>query len=248
MEKKKYTQEDIKKFKDYLSDIQTEIENGNNHPFEDKELLKNIKETLITWKVYNNLGKAISDLWTNRDFVKIMTGFEDWKTFHQESFKKSVKSLKYIFKRHHTPIPHDWERVFFDWYLLKHPDLEKTPLHLIPPIDETEIFNWAKEYSENFTFQSLEKVEAYKNLPHVLCLLDDLGILDLIEEKFKTKHYKGKARETDKAKLISTILGIEDPQKIRYAIKNSDYLSDKAKQNAVNTLKTLGLEPSKFSD
>jgi hypothetical protein len=92
-----------------------------------------------------------------------------------------------------------------------------------------------------------EKVEAYTNLPHALCILYDLGILDLIEKKFSDKHYKGKARETDKAKLIATILGIEDAQKIRYALKNNDYLSDKAKQNAVKTLKTLGLDPSKFT-
>jgi hypothetical protein len=101
-------------------------------------------------------------------------------------------------------------------------------------------------------------VEAYTNLPHVLCILDDLGILEIIEEKFKTKNYSGTAMQKDKTKLLATILNIQNPKdidklrksftKINPHTKQPDYLSDKSKKNAVNTLKSLGLEPSKFID
>jgi hypothetical protein len=248
MNKKKYSQLEIDKLKDMLLDIQKDIKNDIQHPFVDEELLNNISQTIITWKVHNDFGKALSDLMTNKHFLKTMTGFEDWKSLHQDKFKKSAHSLKHIFKKYQTPIPNDWEKIFYDWYFSKHPEFVDMPLHLIPPLDEVEIFNWAKEFSENFVVMPPDKVEAYTNLPHALCILDDLGILDLIDEKFSDKHYKGKKRETDKAKLIATILGMENANNIRFALKNSDFLSDKAKNNAVKTLKSLGLEPSKFID
>lgn len=90
--------------------------------------------------------------------------------------------------------------------------------------------------------------EKLKNLPHKLCILYDLGILDLIEERFSYKNHKGTAPQTDKAKLIASLFEIENPESVRQALKNNDYLSGKAKSNAVETLKKHGLEPKKLTD
>jgi hypothetical protein len=166
------------------------------------------------------------------------------KQIHNE-FEKTLKSLDPIFQKNGWIRPRDWTEVS-NWYNLNFKDESS---YQKPKIEDREIYiRWAESNHINQEIEKPEKVEAYTNLPHALCILDDLGILDLIEEKFSDKHYKGKARETDKAKLIATILGIEDAQKIRHPLKNKDYLSDKAKQNAVKTLKTLGLDPSKFTD
>jgi len=123
-------------------------------------------------------------------------------------------------------------------------------------INENDILDWIIERANSIkTKLSLnnnqptdEQVKKLDNLPHSLCLLDDLGILRLIEEKFSNKNYRGKAREIDEAKLISTILGIEKVENIRAAIRKKDYLSEKAKNRAINTLNSFGLEPSKFID
>ncbi len=123
-------------------------------------------------------------------------------------------------------------------------------------INELDILDWIIErangiknklslYNNQPTHEQVKKLE---NLPHSLCLLDDLGILDLIVDKFSDKHYNGKARETDKSKLLSTILGIEDAENIRASLRKKDYTSDKAKKNVAKTLKSFGLEPSKFID
>jgi len=169
---------------------------------------------------------------------------------NEKEFQRTVKTVKHILKSKKLVLPRDWQKVFLEWYAEKYTDeiytlswddlTEKMK-------DESIIIEWAESYTKELIPEKIE-VEAYTNLPHILCILDDLGILDLIEEKFKTKNYSGTAMQTDKAKLIATILGIEDAQKIRYAIKNSDYLSEKAKVKAVKTLKSLGLEPSKFID
>lgn len=176
---------------------------------------------------------------------------KDFEQKNELEFKKTLKTIKHIFKEKGLILPRDWKEIFYSWYVFEKLGDEKYDLTfdiLAEKItDRTLYFEWAESYMNKLIPEKIE-VKAYTNLPHVLCILDDLGILDLITEKFSDKHYKGRARETDKAKLIATILGIEDAQKIRYAIKNSDYLSDKAKNNAVETLKSLGLEPSKFID
>lgn len=93
-----------------------------------------------------------------------------------------------------------------------------------------------------------ELVEKLENLPHKLCILYDLGILDLIEDRFRDIHYKGKARETDKAKLIASLLGVDNFESIRQSLKNKDYINTKQKKNVTETLKKHGLEPVKFID
>jgi len=99
--------------------------------------------------------------------------------------------------------------------------------------------------SEEFNEEKSEKLE---NLQHKLCILDDLGILDLIDEKFSDKYYKGTARHNDTAKLIASLLGIEDPEKVRSTLGKKDYRSKKQKANAVKTLNKHGLEPFKLID
>jgi hypothetical protein len=185
------------------------------------------------------------------EFEKINLAWGNFLKKSNKDYQKTLKRLKHIFKKHETIIPNQLEE-FGIWKITSNSSefFSKNTLEMIEnlSIKDKDLLMYAKEYSENIKLEEPEKVEAYTNLPHALCILDDLGILDLIEKKFSDKHYKGKARETDKAKLIATILGIEDAQKIRHPLKNKDYLSDKAKQNAVKTLKTLGLDPSKFTD
>ncbi|AMQ55619.1 hypothetical protein [Algoriphagus sanaruensis] len=90
--------------------------------------------------------------------------------------------------------------------------------------------------------------EKLENLPHKLCLLYDLGILDLLEDRFSNKSYNGKARETDTARLIATLFEIEKHENVRLALKNKDFLTGKAKSNASQTLRNHGLEPKIFID
>lgn len=123
-------------------------------------------------------------------------------------------------------------------------------------ISENDILDWIIEransikqkLSINGDQPSDEQVKKLENLPHALCLLYDLGIIDLLDERFSNKNYKGKARETDKAKLISIILKIEKVENVRASIRKKDYLSEKATRATIDTLNSLGLEPSKLTD
>lgn len=102
-------------------------------------------------------------------------------------------------------------------------------------------------YKEYLILQPIE-VEKLENLPHKLCILYDLGILDLIEDRFKDKNYKGKARETDTARLIASLLEIHDPEKVRTSLRKKDFLNPKQEKNTIQTLKNHGLEPLKLTD
>jgi hypothetical protein len=113
------------------------------------------------------------------------------------------------------------------------------------------ILHYEVERYIDFKIQELanpELVEKLKNLPHKLCILYDLGILDLIEERFSYKNHKGTAPQTDKAKLISSLLEIDDPEKVRNSLRKKDFLSDTAIKKAIETLKKHGLEPKKLTD
>ena len=190
------------------------------------------------------------------DFAKFS---DKWRKFEQDNeieFKKTKKAVKRILKRNSLILPENWRQAFFDWYMKGGlSQEEKSELDSKPLVellrDHTVILKWAKQYTQkidNEVFPIEEKSEKLKNLPHKLCLLEDLGFLDLIEERFKDKHYLGKARETDKARLLALLFEIDDSEKVRQALKNKDYLSGKAKSNAIQTLKNHGLDSKKLRD
>jgi len=190
------------------------------------------------------------------DFAKFS---DKWRKFEQDNeieFKKTKKAVKRILKRNSLILPENWREAFIDWYMKGGlTQEEKSELDSKPLVellrDHTVILKWAKQYTEkidNEVFRIEEKSEKLKNLPHKLCLLEDLGILDLIEERFKDKHYLGKARMTDKARLLASLFEIDGHEKVRQALKNKDYLSDLAKSNAIQTLKNHGLDSKKLRD
>jgi len=190
------------------------------------------------------------------DFAKFS---DKWRKFQQDNeieFKKTKKAVKRILKRNSLILPENWRDAFIDWYMKgglsqeERSELDSKPLVELLR-DHTVILKWAKQYTEkidNEVFRIEEKSEKLKNLPHKLCLLEDLGILDLIEERFKDKHYLGKARMTDKARLLASLFEIDGHEKVRQALKNKDYLSDLAKSNAIQTLKNHGLDSKKLRD
>ncbi|MEB2787334.1 hypothetical protein [Algoriphagus persicinus] len=90
--------------------------------------------------------------------------------------------------------------------------------------------------------------EILENSPHKLCLLDELGFIEILEERFKDKNYFGKARETDKAKILASLFSFNDPEYIRQSLKNKDYINKKQKKNIKTTLNNHGLKPTKFID
>lgn len=169
------------------------------------------------------------------------------KLYHYE-FEKTLKTLDEIFLKNRWTKPRDWKEVY-EWHYAKYKNEHNFKKANIK--DKGVYLEWAEAnnefYKEEISLKEPEKVEIYNNLPHALCILDDLGILDLIEEKFSNKNYSGKAREKDKATLIATILKIDNGEKVRLALKNKDYLSKTAKKNAKKTLNDLGL-PSSFND
>ena len=183
------------------------------------------------------------------ELIEMVSKFsEDWKKFEQYNeteFNRTKKAVKRILKRNSLILPENWRDAFIDWYMKGGlSQEEKSELDSKPLVellrDHTVILKWAKQYTEkidNEVFRIEEKSEKLKNLPHKLCLLEDLGILDLIEERFQNKYYQGKARETDKARLLASLFEIDDHEKVRQALKNKDYLSGKAKSNAIQTLK-----------
>lgn len=205
--------------------------------------------------VKDNLKSKLSP-----ELIEMVSKFsEDWKKFEQYNeteFNRTKKAVKRILKRNSLILPENWREAFIDWYMKGGlSQEEKSELDSKPLVellrDHTVILKWAKQYTEkidNEVFPIEEKSEKLKNLPHKLCLLEDLGFLDLIEERFKDKHYLGKARETDKARLLALLFEIDDSEKVRQALKNKDYLSGKAKSNAIQTLKNHGLDSKKLRD
>jgi len=194
------------------------------------------------------------------ELIEMVSKFsEDWKKFEQYNeteFNRTKKAVKRILKRNSLILPENWRDAFIDWYMKgglsqeERSELDSKPLVELLR-DHTVILKWAKQYTEkidNEVFRIEEKSEKLKNLPHKLCLLEDLGILDLIEERFQNKYYQGKARETDKARLLASLFEIDDHEKVRQALKNKDYLSGKAKSNAIQTLKNHGLDSKKLRD
>lgn len=196
--------------------------------------------------------------WIFSDELKI--ALDSFEKKNEMVFRETKKSLKNYFTTKNLILPINWKEVFLDWFLNKYADdryflndgTGHVTKHLLNVIANREFYiEWAKQETDkllkNLPSQEPEKVEVYNNLPHALCILDDLGILDLIEEKFSNKNYSGKAREKDKATLIATILKIDNGEKVRLALKNKDYLSKTAKKNAKKTLNDLGLTSS-FDD
>jgi len=171
--------------------------------------------------------------------------YSEIEALTDKKFRATLKTIKSVLKSENLILPKDWKEVFVGWYLDKKGMVSYLEsIYDLPIQDRTLIIEWARDYSKSVLKDSSkpELTEKLKNLPHKLCILDDLGILDLIAEKFANKSYLGRARETDKARLIASLLNIEDASNIREALKNKDYLSNVAKQRSKKTLEQLGLK------
>jgi len=166
---------------------------------------------------------------------------KEYEEYMDREFQKTMESLKPTFEKNGWHAPRDFKEIA-DWYYFL--ELKEYP----PKIADRKVYiQWAEATQPKET-SPMENSEKLENLPHKLCLLDDLGILDLIEKRFSDKYYKGTSRETDKARLIATLFEMKKPENVRQALKNKDYLSKKAKDRAVQTLQNHGLEPEKFTD
>jgi hypothetical protein len=179
-----------------------------------------------------------------REFQKT---FDEWSRKNEDEFQKTLETIRGIFNQKGFIIPRDWQEVYFDWYLENNAEeLDKVPFEKFHELmkDRKIIFEWAIHYTKKIELDFKEgEAEKLENLPHQLCVLDFLGIIDLIENKFLNTNYSGKSREGDKAKLIASILGQENRvSTIRLALKNKDYLSTVAKEKAILTLRNISLD------
>lgn len=184
-------------------------------------------------------------------FSRLSESLKAWELRNEIEFKKTLKSVKYKLRQKGLVLPKDWKEVYYEWYLKKYEEefVWLTSADLTKKIGDRQILiQWAIEYSEQFEIIPKEQSEKLKNLPHKLCILEELGFMELIDERFKDKNYYGKARESDKARLIASLFDIDDPERIRNTLRKKDFLSEKQKNNAVQTLKNHSLKSIKFTD
>jgi hypothetical protein len=207
-------------------------------------------------ELQKKIKRDIESILKDQKFIEFMDQLKQWKENHSKDFKVTLKSLKAHFTKEGYIFPKNWDELFWAW-IKSSPKgselrkiMEDTPANRkifeIEPIPKEYFLQWAKEETQRLTAK--EDVDKLENLPHKLCILYELEILDLLEEKFKDKNYKGKARETDKAKLIASLLEINDAEKVRNSLRKRDFLSTIAKKNAAETLKRHGLELKKLTD
>ncbi|GAB3018594.1 hypothetical protein GCM10027284_42050 [Cyclobacterium sediminis] len=87
-----------------------------------------------------------------------------------------------------------------------------------------------------------EEQKILNSLPQKLCVLYELGFLDILDERFNLKNCKARGPVTEKAKLLSTILGIDKFNSIRSALSKMDFLESKsAKKEAIKLIESHGL-------
>lgn len=79
------------------------------------------------------------------------------------------------------------------------------------------------------------------NLPHKLCICHELGIIDHLDAFFKFDNNSSKKPITEKARLLASLIGEENSEKVRQSLKNKDYLSKTAIRRAIATLESHGI-------
>jgi hypothetical protein len=202
------------------------------------------------------INKDIQYILKDQKFIKFLDQLKQWKKNHSKDYKETLKSVKAHFNKEGYIFPNNWDELFWAWVKSSSQDselrkiMEDVPVNQrifeIKPIPREYFLQWAKEETQRLTAK--EEFEKLKNLPHKLCILYELGILDLLEDRFKDKFYKGKARETDKAKLIASLIEFHDVERIRNSIRKRDFLSNAAKKSTVGTLKNYSLEIINLTD
>lgn len=155
---------------------------------------------------------------TFREFQKTFT---EWSRKNEHEFQKTVETIRGVFQQKGLILPRNWQEVYFDWYLEKHAEeLDNVPFEKFHELmkDRKIILDWANEITEELFPASFEAEELQK-IPHILTLLYELGIIEVINKRFKAE---GKDTGTNKARLIGTIIGKTDRKAVEQIRK---YLS-----------------------
>ncbi|TDK49524.1 hypothetical protein [Algoriphagus formosus] len=84
---------------------------------------------------------------------------------------------------------------------------------VLPEVNEKTIIEAAKKFRDEVEghFQEALPAEELEKIPHILTLLYELGIIEVINQRFKAE---GKDTGTDKARLIGTIIGRTEKKQV----------------------------------
>lgn len=154
-------------------------------------------------------------------FREFQITFNEWSLKNEAEFQKTVETIKGLFHQRGLVLPRNWQEVFFDWYLENHAEeLDKVPFEEFHELMKKREFivAWANEITEELFPASLQ-AEGLEKIPHLLTLLYELGIIEVINQRFKAE---GKDTATNKARLIGTLIGKIDTKAIEQIRK---YLS-----------------------
>lgn len=154
-------------------------------------------------------------------FREFQITFNEWSLKNEAEFQKTVETIKGLFHQKGLVLPINWQEVYFDWYLENHAEeLDKVPFEKFHELmkDRKVILDWANGKTEELFPASLQ-AEGLEKIPHLLTLLYELGIIEVINQRFKAE---GKDTATNKARLIGTIIGKTDKKAVEQIRK---YLS-----------------------
>lgn len=108
---------------------------------------------------------------------------------------------------------------------------------VLPEVNEKTIIEAAKNFRDQIEehFEAnIEPAEELEKIPHILTLLYELGILEVINQRFKGT---AKVNKVDKARLIGTIIGKTDEKSVKNISKNLSYIDFKASaKNPINEI------------
>ncbi|WP_200974838.1 hypothetical protein [Echinicola sp. 20G] len=91
--------------------------------------------------------------------------------------------------------------------------------------------------------------ELLNSLQQKLCILYELGILDLLDNRFNNKNCNARGPVTEKAKLLDTILNVGKHERIRSELSKKGFLKSKsANREAIKFLNNRGLTNQKLID
>ncbi len=136
---------------------------------------------------------------------------EVWKTFelqNESEFKKTLKTLKYIFTEKSLILPRDWKEVFWEWYIKKELSPKERAFLEFKNIqellrDQKVILKWAKQYTasiEGEVFNPKPNQSDEKN--------ESLAVrYKLLDEFFQGNENFKKLKIGDQEKLLGFILG-----------------------------------------
>jgi hypothetical protein len=146
-----------------------------------------------------------------REFEKT---FDEWSQKNEDEFEKTVETIRGVFNQKGLVLPRNWQEVYFDWYLKTNgEELDKVPFEKFHELmkDRKIILEWANEITKEL-FPTYLAAEELEKIPHILTLLFELGILEVINQRFKAD--EGRDTGTNKAKLIGTIIGKTSKEEI----------------------------------